>query len=151
MHHGIWKELLTAINQNSPETHNEGGKKWFFPSAVSKASHTEWTVRQILVHLDLFFTPRRLYAASEIAEFQVLKLDTILSEAEITTLFACRPDGVAFNAKDKERDFLEFTRPMDCVTSSDEGDRAERKESEKDTRYLTSRASVAQLVGARNC
>jgi len=92
VHHGIWRELLTAISRNSTETHDEGGKKWFFPSAVSKASHTEWTVRQILVHLDLFFTPRRLYAASEIAEFQALKLDTILSEAEITTLFACRPD-----------------------------------------------------------
>ena len=36
-------------------------------------------------------------------------------------------DGVTSNAKDKECVFLEFTRPMDSVTSSDEGDWAERK------------------------
>ena len=133
VHHGIWRELLTVISQNSTETHDEGGEKWFFPSAVSEASHIEWTVRQILVHLDLFSTPRTLY--QEIAQFNAFKLSTTLSKAGILTFFACRPDGVAFNAKDKECIFLEFTRPMDSVISSDEGDWSELKKSEKDARY----------------
>ena len=77
-------------------------------------------MRQILVHLDLFSTPRRL--SEEIAEFHAIKLDTILTKAEITSFFGCRPDGVAFNVKDKECVFLESTRPMDSVASSDEGD-----------------------------
>jgi len=49
--------------------------------------------------------------------------------------FTCQPDGVAFNAKDKECVFLEFTRPMDSMTSSEEGNWAERKKSEKNARY----------------
>jgi len=119
MHHGIWRELLTAISRNSTEIHDEGGEKWFFPSAVSEASHIEWTVRQILVHLDLFPTPRILY--KEIAKFHTLHLCIILPKAEIITFFACRPDGVAFSIKDKGCVFLKFTRSMDSVTSSDEG------------------------------
>jgi len=27
VHHGIWRELLTVISQNSTETHDEGGEK----------------------------------------------------------------------------------------------------------------------------
>jgi len=88
VHHGIWRELLTAtFSRNSTETHDEGGEKWFFPSAVSEASHIKWTVRQILVHLYLFPTPRILY--EEIAEFHALKLGILLSKAEILTFFAC--------------------------------------------------------------
>ena len=44
VHHGIWRELLTAISRNSTETQDKGGEKWGFPSAVSEASHAEWTV-----------------------------------------------------------------------------------------------------------
>ena len=34
-HHGIWRELLTAISWNSLETHEDGERKRSFPSAVS--------------------------------------------------------------------------------------------------------------------
>jgi len=36
------------------ESHDDGTRKWYFPSAVSEATRDEWTVRQILVHLGLF-------------------------------------------------------------------------------------------------
>jgi len=71
-------------------------------------------VQQILVHLDLFSAPRILY---EEIEFHALKLGITLTKAKILTFLACQPDGVAFNATDKECVFLEFTRPMDSVTS----------------------------------
>ena len=45
------------------------------------------------------------------------------------------PEGVAFDAKSKQCIFLEFTRPMDLVTLSDERDWAERKKLEKNERY----------------
>jgi hypothetical protein len=54
---------------------------------------------------------------------------------EITSFYSRRPDGVAFDDKNKHCVFLEFTRPMDSVTSSPEGDWAERKELEKNARY----------------
>ena len=54
MHHGVWRELLTAISRNSIEAHDDGEKKWYFPSAVCEATHNECVVRQILVHLGLF-------------------------------------------------------------------------------------------------
>ena len=55
-HHSIWCELLTAISRNSVESHDDVTRKWYFPSAVSEATHDEWTVCQILVHLGLFLT-----------------------------------------------------------------------------------------------
>jgi len=42
---------------------------------------------------------------------------------------------VNIDAKSKQCVFLELTRPMDSVTSSDEGDWAERKELENNERY----------------
>jgi len=42
------------------EMHDDGERKWCFPSAVSETTHEEWTVRQILVHLGLFSRIRRL-------------------------------------------------------------------------------------------
>ena len=60
VHHGIWHELLTAIRRNSLETHDDGKRQWHFPSAVSMATHDEWTVRQIIVYLGLFSGIRRL-------------------------------------------------------------------------------------------
>jgi len=53
VHHGIWRGLLTVISRNSLESHDDGKMKLYFPLAVSKATHDEWTVRQILVHLCL--------------------------------------------------------------------------------------------------
>jgi len=58
-----------------------------------------------------------------------------LTTDEITTFQGRRPDGVAFDAKGEQCVFLEFTRPMDSVSSSDEGDWAERKELEKNEGY----------------
>ena len=59
VHRGIWRELLTAISRNSLETHDDGEKKCYFPSAVSEATHDKWTFRQILVHLGLISGIRR--------------------------------------------------------------------------------------------
>ena len=59
----------------------------------------------------------------------------VLTSEEITSFYGQRPDGVAFDAKGKQCIFLEFTRPIDPVTSSDEWDWAERKELEKSERY----------------
>ena len=49
--------------------------------------------------------------------------------------YSLRPDGVAFDDKNKHCVLLEFTRPMDSVTSSEEGDWVEIKELEKNERY----------------
>jgi len=59
----------------------------------------------------------------------------VLTFQEITSFYSRRPDGVAFDDKNKHCVFLEFTRPMDSVTSSEEGDWVERKELEKNARY----------------
>jgi len=58
-----------------------------------------------------------------------------LTSQEITSFHSRRPDGVAFDDKNKHCVFLEFTRQMDSVTSSDEGDWAEIKELEENERY----------------
>jgi len=99
VHHGIWRELLTAIDRNSSESNEDGTKKGFFPSAVSEATHLEWTVRQILVHLGLFSTIGRLRA--EIIEFHE-NLNIYLTEEEVSTFFWRRPNGVAFNEKEEK-------------------------------------------------
>jgi len=124
VHHGIWRELLAAISRNSVESHDDGKRELFFRSAVSEATHDEWTVRQILVHLGLFSGIRRLRAG--VTEFHA-RQDIVLTFQEITSFYSRRPDGVAFDDKNKLCVFLEFTRPMDSVTSSEEGDWAERK------------------------
>ena len=73
-----------------------------------------------------------------------------LCKAEILMFFACRPDGVAFNDKDKERVFLDFTRPMNSVISSEEGEWAEGTEAEKHARYAHHRYFINYL-SARRC
>jgi len=42
------------------ETHDDGERKVYFPSAVSEVTHDKWTVRQILVQLGLSSGIRRL-------------------------------------------------------------------------------------------
>ena len=113
------------------ETHDDGERKWYIPSAVSEATHDEWTVRQILVHPGLFSRIRRLI--DDVTEFHTWQ--NIVLTSQETILYSRRPDGVAFDAKSKHCVFLEFTRPMDSVTSLDEGDWAEIKELEKNERY----------------
>jgi len=119
VHHSIWGELLTAISRNSVESHDDGNRKWYFQSAVSEATHDEWTVRQILVHLGLFSGIKSLRA--DVTEFHA-RHDIVLTDEEITSFYSWRPDGVAFDDKNKHCVFLEFTRPMDSETSSPEGD-----------------------------
>jgi len=132
VHLGIWRELCTAISRNSVESHDDGTRKWYFPSAVSEATHDEWTVRQILVHLGLFSEIKSLRA--DVTEFNV-RQGIVLTDVEITFFYSLRPDGVPFDDKNKHCVILEFTRPTDSVSSSPVGDWAERKELEKNTRY----------------
>jgi len=119
VHHGIWRELLTAISRNSLESHDDGERKLYFPSAVSEATHDEWTVCRILVHLGLFTRIGRL--RDDDTEFHA-RQDIVLTSQEITSFYSRRPDGVAFDDKNKHCVFLEFTRPTDSVTSSDDDD-----------------------------
>jgi len=88
--------------------------------------------RQILVHLGLFSGIRRLH--NEIIKFHA-RQNIVVTLEETTSFYGRRPDGVAFDAKLKQCMFLEFARPMGSVSSSDEGDWAERKELEKNERY----------------
>jgi len=96
MHHDIWRELPRVISRNSLQTHDNSEKKWYFPSAVIEATHTEWTVRQIVVHLGLFSGIRRLN--EEVATFHEQQ-NIFLTAAEITTFQGRRPDGVALDAE----------------------------------------------------
>jgi len=114
------------------ESHDDGNRKLYFPSAVSEATHDEWTVRQILVHLGLISGINSLRADG--TEFHA-RQGIVLTDEEITSIYSRRPDGVAFDDKNKHCVFLECTRPMVSVTSSPEGDWAERKELEKNARY----------------
>jgi len=50
-----------------------------------------------------------------------------LTAEEFTTFPSRRPDGLSLGAKGKQCVFLEFTHPMDSVSSSDEGDWEEWK------------------------
>jgi len=117
---------------NSVESHDDGKRTWFFPSAVSEATHDEWTVCQILVHQGLFPGIKSLRA--DVTEFHA-RQDIVLTNELITSFYSRRPDGVAFDDKNRHCVFLEFTRPMDSVTSSQEVDWAEEKELEKNIRY----------------
>ena len=57
------------------------------------------TVRQILVHLGLFSTIKRL--RSDIIEFPENQ-GTFLTEEEVTSFFSLRPDGVAFDEMERK-------------------------------------------------
>jgi len=117
------------------ESHDDGKWTFNFLSAVSEATHDEWwTVRQILVHLSLFSGIRRLRADVADSEFHT-RQDIVLIFQEITSFYSRRPDGVTFDDKNKHCVFLEFIRPMDSVTSSEEGDWAEIKKLEENERY----------------
>jgi len=86
------------------------------PSAVREATHDEWTVRHILIHLGLFPGIRRLI--EDVTAFHA-RQNIVLTSQETTSFCSLRPDEIAFDAKSKHCVFLEFSRPMDSVTSSD--------------------------------
>jgi len=83
----------------------------------------------------------------EIATFHA-RQNISLTAAEITTFQGRRQDGVAFDAKGKQCVFLEFTRSMDSVSSSDKGNWAERKELEKNKMYTLNRYLINYLSAA---
>ena len=82
-----------------------------------------------------------LSLTEEIATFHA-RQNIFLTSEEITTFYSRRPDGGAFDAKGTQCVFLEF---MDSLTSSDEGDWAERKEFEKNERYGLHRYFINHL------
>jgi len=84
------------------------------------------------VHLGLFSDVKSLRA--DVTDFHA-RQGIVLTDEEITSFYSLRPDGAAFDDKNKHCVLLEFTRPMDSVSSSPEGDWAERKELEKNARY----------------
>ena len=84
------------------------------------------------MHLGLSSEIKSLRA--DVTEFHA-RQGIVLTDEEITSFYSWRPDGVAFDDKYKHCVFLEFIRPMDSVTSSPEGDWAERKILEKNVRY----------------
>jgi len=104
-----------------------------------------WTVRQILVHTGLFSGTRRLN--EEIVKFHA-RQNIFLTSQEIISFYGRRQDGVAFDAKDKQCVFLEFTCLMDSVTSSDEGDWAERKELEKRMRDTECTSTLSTILAS---
>jgi len=73
---------VTALRLNYEQTRVRlvGEKEWYFPSAVSEATHDEWTVRQLLVHLELFSGIKRL--EEEIAKYHA-RQNIFLMAAEI--------------------------------------------------------------------
>ena len=67
------------------ESHDDGTRKWYFLSAVSEATHDEWTVRQILVHLGLFSEIKSLRA--DVTEFHA-RQGIVLTDVEITSFYS---------------------------------------------------------------
>jgi len=61
-----------------------------FPSAVYEATHDDWTVRQILVHLNLFSGVRRLN--DEIIIFHA-RQSIVLTSEEIISFYGRRPEN----------------------------------------------------------
>jgi len=62
-----------------------------------------------------------------------------------------RPDGIAFNAEDRKCVFLEFTRPMDTLTSSvdEPADWAEKTNIAKDLQYENHRIFLEEYSARR--
>jgi len=73
----------------------------------------------MIVHLGLFSGIKLL--KEEVTIF-LAQQNIILTASEITTSQGLRPGGVAYDVKDKQRVFLEFTRFMESVSFSDKRD-----------------------------
>jgi len=71
----------------------------------------------------------------------------ILSSEEITSFYGRRPGGVASDAKGTHCVFLEFTRPMDSVTSSDEA-RGDWAETQRERNVRTMRDMVCTFTAS---
>ena len=139
-----------AISRWSTERNKKDDNlKWFFPSAICECDHCEWTFRRIMDHLGLFTAlddwsdpVAHKEFRQEVADYHISRGLWESNEEEdyndlVTSFMSVRPDGIAFNAEDKECVFLEFTCPMDTLTSyADEpSDWTEKKDITKDLRY----------------
>jgi len=137
IHHGIWRELMFSIRKSSTELNEKKEPKWYFPSALSPEAHDEWGITKILEFLGLYEAlplgqgTNRDKLKKDVRDYHTAHgID--ISDSEIHTFLARRPDGLAFDRENKLCVFLEFTRAMD----TDE-DWATRKEDEKNDRYGT--------------
>jgi len=128
---------MFSIRKSSTELNEKKELKWYFPSALSPEAHEEWGMTKILEFMGL----HEVLPLGQGANREKLKKDvmdyhtahgTEISESDIHTFLARRPDGLAFDKENKLCVFLEFTRAMD----TDE-DWAIRKEGEKNGRYGT--------------
>ena len=109
----------------------------------------KWTFRRIMDHIGLFTEQddwsdkeARNKFRRDIADHHfrrgVWKRNENNDYGDLITKFlAVRPDGIAFNAEDRECVFLEFTRPINSQMSSLEelADWVEKKDITKDLRY----------------
>ena len=125
------------------ESHDDGTRKWYFPSAVSEATHDEWTVCQILVHLGLFSDIKSLRA--DVTDFHA-RQGVVLTNVEITSFYSLRPDGAAFDDKNKHCVLLKFTRPMDSVSSSETGRRERNSRRIPDTECTFTSSTISALL-----
>ena len=101
------------------------------PFSPEPRSSTEWGLYKILEHMGLheILPPgsgkNRAKLRKDIEEYlSAYAID--FNDADIDTFIALRPDGLAFDIKEKSCVFLEYTRAMDTNE-----DWAERKEQEQ--------------------
>ena len=106
-HHAIWRDLLQSLVQYSterPETNGRDntdgaqGPKWTFPTANFDHDHTEWNVKDILLHLhpdwneDIILEKTRTYfefrsnlVSTHLNSLQDSEFDTIKENGELNS------------------------------------------------------------------
>ena len=126
---------MFSIRKSSTELNNASEPRWHFPSALSPEAHAEWGLYKILEYMGLheILPPgsgkNRAKLRKDIEEYlTAYAID--FDDADIDTLIALRPDGLAFDMREILCVFLEYTKAMDT-----NADWAERKEQEKNDRY----------------
>jgi len=126
---------MFSIRKSSTELNNASEPRWHLPSALSPEAHAEWGLYKILEYMGLheILPPgsrkNRAKFRKDIEEYHTAyAID--FDEAEIDTLIALRPDGLAFDMEEKLCVLLDYTRAMDTNE-----DWAEEKEQEKNDRY----------------
>jgi len=126
---------MFSIRKSSTELNNALELQWQFPSALSPEAHAEWVLYKILEHMGLHeILPsgpgkNRAKLRKDIEEYHFANAIDF-DDADIDTLIARRPDGLAFDKEEKLCVFLEYTRATDTNEYW-----AERKEQEKNDRY----------------
>jgi len=122
---------MFSIRKSSTELNNASEPRWHFPSALSPEAHAEWGLYKILEYIGLHeILPsgsgkNRANLRKDIEEYHTAH-DIDFDDADIDTLIARRPDGLAFDKEEKLCILLEYTRAMDTNE-----DWAEEKEQDK--------------------